>query len=90
MRPCSQTWHKATAVGDTTKAYFYFSNSCIEYIVFALKCCVFRCLYFGNRFVEVELMPPCFGHFGSNQIPLKGVSWSPEPCQILSRIEGKL
>ena len=22
MRPCSQTWHKATAVGDTTKAYF--------------------------------------------------------------------
>ena len=23
MRPCSQTWHKATAVGDTTKAYFF-------------------------------------------------------------------
>ena len=22
MRQCSQTWHKATAVGDTTKAYF--------------------------------------------------------------------
>ena len=22
MRPCSQTWRKATAVGDTTKAYF--------------------------------------------------------------------
>ena len=22
MRPCSQTWQKATAVGDTTKAYF--------------------------------------------------------------------
>ena len=27
-RSCSQTWHKdyATAVGDTTKAYFFFSN----------------------------------------------------------------
>ena len=26
MRPCSQTWHKATAVGDTTKAYFFLST----------------------------------------------------------------
>ena len=23
MRPCSQTWHKAIAVGDITKAYFF-------------------------------------------------------------------
>ena len=23
MRQCSQTWRKATAVGDTTKAYFF-------------------------------------------------------------------
>ena len=24
MRPCSQTWHNDSAVGDTTKAYLHF------------------------------------------------------------------
>ena len=28
MRPCSQTWHKATAVGDTTKANYLFFVPC--------------------------------------------------------------
>ena len=45
MRQCSQTWHKATAVGDTTKAYLNkFLIKCEHFSI----CCIVHAMSYSN------------------------------------------
>ena len=53
MRPCSQTWQKATAVGDTTKAYFVPGRcrfQCRRGLICALFWCIQNAMNFNCNF----------------------------------------